>query len=423
MTRGIEVAIEAAIQRANADAWNCIAVVLADRALEQARTLDREMAGGRSAPPLAGMPFVVKSLFDVKGEPTLAGGPPDPSIAVAAADSALVRQLSEAGAIPIGIAHMDEYAYGFLGDNAHHGRVINPRDSSTVTGGSSSGSAAAVASGIVPFAIGSDTNGSIRVPAALCGVYGLKPSYDHLSLVGSRALAQSLDHAGLLGSSLSGLEAVWRVLAKTEASTPDVGTGVSVAFASGDYERLAERGVREAMHALRAQWPQAPIIEFNHVEESFAAASLVTAFEASRNHRETREQSPYRYSAAIASRLDSAAHVSPTDYALAKAYQDLLTQQLADLFAARRIDVLVAPCTPVKTLGVGEESVMLANTMVKASDAAGLFTRPFSLAGYPVLLLPAEATDPQGCALQLIGRPGDEHVLFSFAREVVQRPG
>jgi Asp-tRNA(Asn)/Glu-tRNA(Gln) amidotransferase A subunit family amidase len=99
MTRGIEVAIEAAIQRANADAWNCIAVVLADRALEQARTLDREMAGGRSAPPLAGVPFVVKSLFDVKGEPTLAGGPPDPSIAVAAADSALVRQLSEAGAI------------------------------------------------------------------------------------------------------------------------------------------------------------------------------------------------------------------------------------------------------------------------------------------------------------------------------------
>jgi aspartyl-tRNA(Asn)/glutamyl-tRNA(Gln) amidotransferase subunit A len=177
------------------------------------------------------------------------------------------------------------------------------------------------------------------------------------------------------------------------------------------------------MHALRAEWPDAPIIEFSHVEESFSAASLITAFEASRNHREIREQSPYRYSAAIASRLDSAAHVSPTDYALAKTYQGLLTQQLADSFVARRIDVLVVPCTPVTTLGVGEESVMLADTMVKASDAAGLFTRPFSLAGYPVLMLPAEATEPRGCALQLIGRPGEEHVLLSFAREVKQRLG
>jgi len=427
MISSIEVAAEAALSRANADAWNCIAVVLRERALAQARDLDKAIAAGQPVPSLAGKTYVAKSLFDVEGEPTIAGGPPDASIKPAVADSDLIRRLSDAGAILIGIAHMDEYAYGFLGDNAHHGRVFNPRNASKVSGGSSSGSAAAVAAGIVPFSIGSDTNGSVRVPGAFCGVYALKPSYGRINLAGSAPLAQSLDHAGLLAESLDELESVWQALAPHEPRG-DSAPGIAAGFAAGDYIRLSEPSVRQSMHALRTAWPEARTVEFNHVEESFAAASLITAFEAARNHSHARLCAPHRYSALMAARFDAAALVSEADYNLAKSFQAVFAEQLADLFSSYRIQVLVLPCAPVVDLNITDEYVTLDGMEVKSADAAGLFTRPFSLAGYPTLVVPGSAmsggaTDSQRSAIQLVSLPGDEHTLFRFALDVQQRMG
>lgn len=427
MTSRIEVAVEAALARANVDAWNCLSVVLRERALAEARALDKAIAAGQPVPPLAGRTYVAKSLFDVKDERTLAGGPADESIQPAVADSELIQSLSHAGAILIGIAHMDEYAYGFLGDNPHHGRVVNPRDSSKVTGGSSSGSAAAVAAGIVPFAIGSDTNGSVRVPGAFCGVYALKPSYGRLPLTGSLPLAQSLDHAGLLADSLDELESVWQALTPHE-SRHDTAAEVAIGFAAGDCVRLSDPAVRQSMHLLRAAWPEALTIDFDHVEESFAAASLITAFEAVRNHLDARCRVPRRYSLSIAARLDAAESVSEDEYRLAKSFREFFAGYLAQLFSSRRIRVLVLPCTPVVDLNIVDERVMLNGVEVRAPDAAGLFTRPLSLAGYPTLLIPGagmngNAASSPGCALQLVAQPDDEHALFKVAREMLHRVG
>jgi aspartyl-tRNA(Asn)/glutamyl-tRNA(Gln) amidotransferase subunit A len=427
VTSRIEAAVEAALVRASADAWNCISVVLRERALAEARKLDKAIAAGQPVPPLAGKTYVAKSLFDVKGEPTLAGGPADESIRPAVADAELIQGLSDVGAILIGIAHMDEYAYGFLGDNPHHGRVVNPRDPSKVTGGSSSGSAAAVAAGIVPFAIGSDTNGSVRVPGAFCGVYALKPSYGRLPLTGSRPLAQSLDHAGLLADSLDELESVWRALTPYE-SRHDTDAEVAIGFAAGDCVRLSDPAVRKSMHSLHAAWPEALTIDFDHIEESFAAASLITAFEAARNHSGTRLRVPHRYSLSIAARLDAAESVSEDEYSLASSFQEFFTGHLAQLFSSRRFQVLVLPCAPVIELNIGDERVMLNGVEVRSADAAGLFTRPLSLAGYPTLLIPGagingNAASLPGCALQLVAQPGDEHALFKVAREMLRRMG
>src|SRR3990170_486394 len=151
---------------------------------------------GAALPPLAGVPYAVKNLFDVQGLTTLAGSRINRDRPPAKQDAVLVARMRAAGAVLLGALNMDEYAYGFTTENAHYGPTRNPHDPSRTPGGSSGGSAAAVAAGLVPIALGSDTNGSIRVPSSLCGIFGLKPTYGRLSRRGSYPFVASLDHLG-----------------------------------------------------------------------------------------------------------------------------------------------------------------------------------------------------------------------------------
>jgi hypothetical protein len=169
---------------------NAFTAVLAERALAQAARVD----AGDVTGPLAGMPFAVKNLFDLQGIATLAGSKIERDAAPAARDAVLVRRLEAAGAVCVGALNMDEYAYGFTTENSHVGPTCNPHDLARLSGGSSGGSAAAVAAGQVPLTLGSDTNGSIRVPDSLCGVFGLKPTYGRLPRTGSYPFVASLDH-------------------------------------------------------------------------------------------------------------------------------------------------------------------------------------------------------------------------------------
>jgi aspartyl-tRNA(Asn)/glutamyl-tRNA(Gln) amidotransferase subunit A len=258
-------------------------------------------------------------------------------------------------------------------------------------------------------------------------VYALKASYGRLPLAGSQPLAQSLDHAGLLADSLDELESVWQALNPYE-SRHDSDSEIAVGFAAGDCLRLSDPAVRKSMHSLRAVWPEAQTIDFDHVEESFAAASLITAFEAARNHSDADLRTSRRYSAPIAARLDAAASVSADEYSLAKSFQEFVTEHLAQLFRSRCIQVLVLPCAPVVDLDLENEYVMLNGVEVRSPDAAGLFTRPISLTGYPTLLIPSggmngNAASAPRCALQLVARPGEELMLFKFARDLQQRVG
>ena len=160
--------------RAHNPAFNCFTTVLEQQALQRSAEIDRRIAAGQDPGPLAGVPFAVKNLFDVAGITTLAGSKIYASRPPAQQDATAVERLKNAGAVLVGALNMDEYAYGFTTENTHYGPTRNPHDPERVAGGSSGGSAAAVAAGMVPLTLGSDTNGSIRVPAAFCGIFGLK---------------------------------------------------------------------------------------------------------------------------------------------------------------------------------------------------------------------------------------------------------
>jgi Asp-tRNA(Asn)/Glu-tRNA(Gln) amidotransferase A subunit family amidase len=188
--------IDAALARiaARNPALNAFTAVTAERARAKARAIDA--ASDKSRLPLAGVPFAVKNLFDIEGLPTVAGSKINRSHKPASKDSPLIARLEAAGAVLVGALNMGEYAYDFTGENIHDGPSRNPHDVTRMTGGSSGGSGAAVAGGMVPLALGSDTNGSIRVPSSLCGIFGLKPTYGRLTRAGSFPFVGSLDHLG-----------------------------------------------------------------------------------------------------------------------------------------------------------------------------------------------------------------------------------
>jgi len=184
---------------------NAFTSVPAERAIVRAQTLDDARAAGAPLGPLAGTPFAVKNLIDVAELPTLAGSQINRTWPPAAVDATLVRRLEATGAVLVGTLNMGEYAYDFTGENVHDGPSRNPHDLARMTGGSSGGSAGAVAGGLVPLALGSDTNGSIRVPASFCGLFSLKPTFGRLSRAGSFPFVASLDHLGPMARSVADL--------------------------------------------------------------------------------------------------------------------------------------------------------------------------------------------------------------------------
>ena len=188
--------IEAAVLRIRErdPEFNAFTAIAEDRALAAAQQTDLAVAAGKPPGPLAGVPFAVKNLFDIRDIPTVAGSKINRDAPPAGRDAALIERLEAAGAILVGALNMGEYAYDFTGENVHDGAAHNPHDIERMTGGSSSGSAAAVAGGLVPLALGTDTNGSIRVPSSLCGIFGLKPTYGRLSRARSFPFVASLDH-------------------------------------------------------------------------------------------------------------------------------------------------------------------------------------------------------------------------------------
>ncbi|MFM8899001.1 MAG: amidase family protein, partial [Burkholderiales bacterium] len=198
---------EAALLRVKAtdDRVNAFTDKTVARALAQAQAIDQRRAQGDVLPPLAGLPYAVKNLFDIEGVVTLAGSKINRDLPPAREDAVLVARLNAAGAVLIGALNMDEYAYGFTTENSHHGPTRNPHDLSRIAGGSSGGSGAAVAAAQVPLTLGSDTNGSIRVPASLCGVWGLKPTFGRLSRRGTYPFVYSIDHLGPLADTVETL--------------------------------------------------------------------------------------------------------------------------------------------------------------------------------------------------------------------------
>ena len=257
-------ATDAALARiaAHDPVLNSFTDVVADRARARARAIDAAIAAGKNPGPLAGVPFAVKNLFDVKGLPTRAGSKINRDLAPSPRDATLVERLEAAGAVLVGALNMGEYAYDFTGENVHDGPSRNPHDTTRMTGGSSGGSGGAVGGGLVPLALGSDTNGSIRVPSSFCGIFGLKPTYGRLSRARSFPFVSSFDHLGPFARSVDDLALAYDAMQGPDADdaacttrppepvsallAQDIG-GLRIAIAGGYFQKNVFPEAKEAV--------------------------------------------------------------------------------------------------------------------------------------------------------------------------------
>ncbi len=393
-------------------ALNAFTAVFSAHALDQARRLDCRIGQGRPIGPLAGVPFAVKNLFDVAGVVTLAGSKVRREASPASRDADLVTRLKDAGAILVGALNMDEFAYGFVTENAHYGATRNPHDITRIAGGSSGGSAAAVAAGIVPLTLGSDTNGSIRVPAGLCGIYGLKPTAGRLSLGGVFPFVESLDHAGLFARTAADLTTAYEILAGDPCPVR-AETSLRAAVLQGWFAHGASPDVlsalREVGEALNADFG----IELAGAEAARSAAFCLSAYEGARLHMADLKTRPQDFDPAVRDRLIAGALLPQAVFKQALAFRSLFKAAAARLFD--RYDVLLAPATPCTAPRMGEASMIIEGETVSVRRNLGAYTQPLSYIGLPVLAAPVNRPGLLPIGVQVVAPPGREDRLLAVA--------
>ena len=398
-------------------------------ALADAAAVDAAIARGENPGPLAGVPFAAKNLYDIAGVITLAGSVIELRRPPAETDAFAVARLRAAGAVCVGALNMDEYAYGFTTENTHYGATRNPHDLRCVAGGSSGGSAAAVAAGLVPVSLGSDTNGSIRVPASFCGIYGLKPTYGRLSRSGALLFVPSLDHIGPFARAVADLAAVYDVLQGDDPADPVQArrppdpvspllergaVGLRVARLGGYFARGGTAAAQSAAdlvaHALGATGET----ELPDAAAARAAAFLITAAEGAQLRLPDLRTRAHEFSPLSRDRLLAGA--------LLPAQWVLHAQRLRAVFRARvaallqHWDVLVAPATPTAATPIGQDIVELDGERMPLRPNLGVYTQPISFVGLPVLTVPVQnAAGALPLGVQLIAAPWREDLLFRAA--------
>lgn len=382
--------------------------VLGERALAEAAAVDAIVARGEDPGPLAGVPYGVKDLFDVAGLPTTAGSAVRAGAAPAERDAEAIRRLQAAGAVLTCTLNMDEFAYGFATINATYGTTRNPHDPARLAGGSSGGSAAAVAAGLVPFALGSDTNGSIRVPASLCGLYGLKCAHGSLPVAGTFPFAESFDDIGPFTTSLADMALVWGVL-RGEA-LPEWTGDLRIARLGGRFRENADAAQLAAIDAIA---PHAPLVELPDIARARSAAFLITAFEGGHLHREMLTVRALEYDPAVRDRLIAGALLPEELYAKALAFRADFLARLEALIAD--FDVLLAPATPCVAPLIDDPRIMIDGALSAARADLGIHTQPVTFTGLPSLAVPLRRPGALPLGLQLIGKPGGEGALLALA--------
>jgi len=415
---------------------NAVTMQTRARAKAEADAIDAQRARAPQAlGPLAGVPFAVKNLFDIEGEVTVAGSTVNRSHVPAESDAVLVQQMQSAGAVLVGALNMDEYAYGFTTENTHYGPCHNPHDLTRISGGSSGGSGAAVAAGQVPTSLGSDTNGSIRVPASLCGVWGLKPTFGRLSRRGTYPFVYSIDHLGPMASSVAGLALAYDALQRADARDPGCHAlrvqpvlphmqgavpGLRIGVLGGYFEEHASVAARQvvtmAAQALGAtdtvQWPDAAL--------GRSAAFIITASEGGSLHLDDLRTQSSDFEPLSVDRFIAGA-LQPADWYLrAQRFRRVYRERVNALFADW--DVLIAPATPVSAPLIGTEWLDLNGTQQPCRAAMGLLTQPISFAGCPVVTAPLwpEGTGGMPLGVQLIAAPWREDLAFAAAQRLAE---
>ncbi|HZF46523.1 MAG TPA: AtzE family amidohydrolase [Sphingomonadaceae bacterium] len=406
----------ARIERLDA-ALNCFTGLFLDRARAAALRVDAMVAQGRDPGALAGVPFGAKNLFDVAGEITLAGSKILRESAPAAKDAALIRKAEQQGAILVGALNMDEFAYGFSTENEHYGATRNPHDPARIAGGSSGGSAAAVAARMLPLTLGSDTNGSVRVPAALCGIFGMKPTYGRLDRTGMYPFVDSLDHGGFFARTVADLALAYDVMQEgpSVAGLLDDSTGLRVARLGGWFAQPAGQGVMKAVERVSAALGGLPEVELVASDVARSAAFCITVSEGGSLHLGNLRQRPQDFDLATRDRLMAGALIPSAIVLQAQRFRSWYRDQAARIF--EHYDVLVAPATICSAPFIGQEAVEIAGHMLPVRANLGLFTQPISFIGLPVICVPVADCPDMPLGVQIIAAPGrEDHLLRIAAR-------
>lgn len=421
-------------------ALNAFTEVTARRARAEAAAVDAAIAAGRDPGPLAGVPYAVKNLFDLEGVTTLAGARIEREKPPAASDAFLVRRLRAAGAVCLGALNMDEYAYGFTTENAHFGPTRNPHDLARIAGGSSGGSAAAVAAGLVALSLGTDTNGSIRVPASLCGIFGLKPTYGRLSRSGAYPFVHALDHTGPFARDVADLALCYDALQGRDLAdpaqqpraaqpvTPVLGAGIDglrIAVAEGHFAQGGEPCCFAAVELIARALDCTARVTIPDAAIGRAAAFLITMAEGASLHLPDLRARAEAFDPATRDRFLAGAMLPAAWLIQAQRVRAAFRARALALFD--EVDVILAPATPHAATPIGQATIAIEGEDRPIRPNLGVFTQPISFIGLPVLTVPlatpAAAGTPGGLPIgvQLIAAPWQEATLFRVAAELERR--
>ena len=406
---------------------NAFTTVTDARARARAQALDSRRAQGQALGPLAGVPFAVKNLFDIAGLPTLAGSKINRENKPASRDAPLIERLEAAGAILVGALNMGEYAYDFTGENAHYGPSRNPHDRTRMTGGSSSGSGGAVAGGLVPLALGSDTNGSIRVPSSLCGLFGLKPTYGRLPRNRTFPFVTSLDHLGPLARDVRDLALAYDAVQGPDPDDPvcadrpaeptvnllGAGTdGLRIAVAGSYFQKGAFPEARIALDRVAAALHAKAEIDIPQAALARSAAYLITTIEGASLHLERVRKRARDFDPAVRDRFIAAAMVPGTLAVKAQKFRRWYRDEVLKLFT--RVDVILAPATPCTAPEIGQQTFNLGGVEMPVRANLGIYTQPISFIGLPVVVVPVPLS-PLPIGIQIIAAPWREDIALRVA--------
>jgi aspartyl-tRNA(Asn)/glutamyl-tRNA(Gln) amidotransferase subunit A len=405
--------------------------VTGERALEEAARAEGEITAGRYRGPLHGVPLGLKDLIYTEGVRTTMGSAffkdyvPDHSATVA-------QKLEEAGAVLVGKTNTHEFAYGPTGDRSYFGPTRNPHDTRRISGGSSGGSGAAVAANLLYGALGSDTAGSIRIPSALCGVVGMKPTFGRVSKHGVFPLSWALDHVGPITRAVEDNALLMNVLAGHDPKDPysanepvedfarDLGRGVGrgVIGVPKDFyfehleDEVGER-VREAIEVFHSLGAEVREVEIPHLRETLKAQRYILSSDAYTIHEECLKSSPERFDDEVRERLLEGERLKAYRYASAQQRKLGAKDEFEE--ALGEVDVLLTPTLPIVATLIDQREVNIGDYEEPVRSALTRLTGPVNLTGFPSLSVPCGFTAaglPVG--MQFIGRPFDEATLYRF---------
>jgi AtzE family amidohydrolase len=404
--------------------------VTAARALAKADAIDAARASGEPLGALAGAPFAAKNLFDISGLPTRAGSKINRDLPPAAADATLIARMEAAGAILVGGLNMGEYAYDFTGENAHDGPSRNPHDVGHMSGGSSGGSGSAIAGGMAPLALGSDTNGSIRVPSSLCGIFGLKPTYGRLSRARTFPFVASLDHLGPFARTVEDLALAYDAMLGPDADDPaladvpanpvatslEQGTdGLRIATLGGYFATGGEPAAFEAVARVAKALGATRGIEFPQADRARASAYLITMAEGAALHLDRLRARGGDFDPDVRDRLIAGAMLPGAWIVKAQKFRSWFRAMVSEIF--REVDIVLAPATPCRAPRLGQKTMILDGREMLVRPNLGLFTQPISFIGLPVATVPVWTPGERlPIGVQIIAAPWREDLALRAAR-------